>query len=288
MCLIIMQSAGAMLPAQAIENGWSHNDDGAGYMFVDDEGKLIIRKPFFKLKHLLRSYRSDWAICGARSPFVIHLRYATHGVKDETNTHPHSICGGKVGLVHNGVLSEFEPPFDSDISDTVHFCRTVLAYRRPEHVMDETFRDILANMIGTGNKFVLLSDTRAISIVNEKAGMWDGSNWFSNSTYRKAYDPPVRLPAAYWNGQSGFVPSGNGTLFGPPAVRAEHSAFCVCERCPAERPFPPLPDDEEDGELEAYARERAAGLDWDSMDDSQWRELELERELDRAIERDTR
>lgn len=284
MCLIIMQNAGALLPPSAIENGWSHNDDGAGYMFVDDSGKLVIRKPFFKLKHLLRSYRRDWAICGARSPFVIHLRYATHGVKDETNTHPHSICGGRVGLVHNGIL-DCEPPFGSDISDTVHFCRTVLAYRCPEHVIDEKFRDILADMIGERNKFVLLSHTRAISIVNEEQGTWDGSVWFSNHTYRTAYAPPLRLPAAYASGQSGFVPYANGTLFGTPPVRTGESLFhppgCVCWDCDNHRNY-------EEEELATYAREKRSGLDFDSMDDAQWRELALERELDRAIERDTR
>jgi predicted glutamine amidotransferase len=187
MCLIIFNPAGNPLPSEHLDNGWSHNSDGAGYMFADRRAKkLVIRKGFFKLKNLKTALAADHAEHGTASPFVIHFRFATHGKKNEENCHPHAVCDGQVGLAHNGVLSDFEPPFRAEYSDTVHFCRTVMAYRCAEHIVDETFRTILADMIGTGNKFVLLRETGEYSIVNETAGTWHAGNWYSNATYKTA------------------------------------------------------------------------------------------------------
>lgn len=196
MCLIILNPSGEKLPQSALENGWHDNPHGAGYMFVAG-GKLVIRKPYHKLKLLLADLRADHAAHGASSPFVVHFRFATHGEKTAENCHPHPVCGGQIGLVHNGILRDFLPPFMSDHSDTVHFCRTVLAYRSAVHVIDETFRKILAEMIGTTNKFVLLIETGEVSIVNESAGTWDNGNWYSNDSYKSSRVFSCNIPARY-------------------------------------------------------------------------------------------
>jgi predicted glutamine amidotransferase len=218
MCLIILNPAGEKLPQSALDNGWSNNPDGAGYMFVAN-GKLIIRKPYYKLRALKADLMRDHAEHNASSPFVVHFRFATHGEKTAENCHPHAICGEQIGLAHNGVLHDFLPPFDADYSDTVHFCRTVLAYRAPNHVIDANFRSILAEMIGTGNKFVLLRDTREVSIVNESAGVWDNGNWYSNATYKTA--------SVFGR----FKRSTTASSYSLPAHYAKGSLFGDCSPC---------------------------------------------------------
>ncbi|MCL2535699.1 MAG: isomerizing glutamine--fructose-6-phosphate transaminase, partial [Nocardiaceae bacterium] len=37
-----------------------------------------------------------------------HTRWATHGVVDEANTHPHVDCTGRIALVHNGIITNAE------------------------------------------------------------------------------------------------------------------------------------------------------------------------------------
>lgn len=175
------------MPSDAIVNAWSHDDDGAGYCFVNEFDCLVIRKPFFKLKKLLHAYAADYQKYGASSPFVVHCRFSTHGTHNKVNTHPHSICGGEVALVHNGILSDFLPPMGKDISDTVFFCRSVLEYRATEHVMDNTFKAILGKMIGRSNKFIMLDKNKNVSIVNEDSGVWDNGCWFSNADYKLRY-----------------------------------------------------------------------------------------------------
>lgn len=198
MCCIAAQAIGKKLPVDALENMWSHNDDGAGYCFVNEFGQLTVRKPFFKLKKLLRSYNADYALHGANSPFIVHVRWSTHGNNNKLNTHPHTICGSEVALSHNGVLSDFLPPHGRDISDTVFFCRTVFEYRATEHVMDATFRKILGKMIGKSNKFAMMDKNKNLSIVNEDQGVWDDESgvWFSNADYAAPYTRYSYTPAA--------------------------------------------------------------------------------------------
>jgi hypothetical protein len=184
MCLIAVSTAGApALTADELGSAWKANPHGAGYMFSQG-GTLIIRKAFYKLAELTAAYHADHLTHGASSAFVLHFRWATHGDKSPVNVHPHELCGGAVGLAHNGVLP-VAPPFGATISDTVFFCRTVLAAREPAQIMSGEFRKLLSEMIGERNKFVLMSGAGELSIVNEELGTWEGGIWFSNLTWRQ-------------------------------------------------------------------------------------------------------
>lgn len=145
------------------------------------EGDLIIRKPFWKFDEFIEQLQRDVAAHGNESMFVIHFRWATHGALTAVNTHPHPLCGGRVGLVHNGVFSN-PPPDSANISDTVYFCRTVLANRQPSQLLGRRFRNHLENEIGT-NRLVFMDWRGEVSIVNAAMGDWIDGVWFSNLNF---------------------------------------------------------------------------------------------------------
>lgn len=192
MCLIINQPAGSEpIERETFRLAWMENADGAGYMFAH-AGKVVIRKPFFKLRHLIRAYTADHARYGNASDFVVHFRWATHGSKTSGNTHPHVVIPDTVAVAHNGVF-KIDIPKHCDMSDTVAFVQQKLA-PLPWHVlMDEHFADYLAGEIG-GNKLVLLDAEGTTSIVNETCGEWQGGMWYSNMRWQDDYSTPIRLP----------------------------------------------------------------------------------------------
>jgi len=184
MCLIIAQPSGlSPVPDKYLRTAWERNKDGAGIMYCEG-GRLIIEKRFGKLKVLIAAYQAIHRRVGAVSPIVVHFRFATHGTIGAENCHPFALSGGDVGLAHNGILA-YEPVWNSDESDTAQFCRVVLGNRSADDLMSDTMRVWLADIIGTGNKFVLLDRNARMSIVNESFGLWDDGVWYSNTGYRQ-------------------------------------------------------------------------------------------------------
>ncbi len=190
-CWLAIQSAGdTAFSTEHLTNAWSGNSDGAGFCYTV-KGELRVEKPFYKLGKLLRAYEAAHAAYGDSSPFMLHMRYATHGSKGKRNVHPHILADGKAALGHNGVLTDFTGYTGDKESDTARFCRMVLAARTPKQLTSEGFGDTLADMIGPANKLVILDASGNVLIVNDSSGVWEGDfRWYSNTAHEK---PVVRV-----------------------------------------------------------------------------------------------
>lgn len=193
MCLLVLAPAGKTIPEAHIRQAWTRNRDGAGFAYHTPGAEgLRMSKGYFDVEEFVKAVKKQ-----SGKAMILHLRFATHGLKDSGNTHPF-VCGGGWVMGHNGIISHAKVRKDeSDTAAFVRDCIQPVLSQKPDEILRRGKWRKSLELATRGSKLAFLNRHGKHVIIHEDQGQWEDGIWYSNSGY-KPYTPPSR----------GYYPSG--------------------------------------------------------------------------------
>ena len=166
--------------------------DSAGIAVLDSDDELLVRKRSGKLARLIELLDENPVQAAATG--IGHTRWATHGGPTDVNAHPHLGDGGKLALIHNGIVENFaelRAEIEADgielLSETDTEVVAALLGREIARVgdLEQAFRNVVARLHGTFTLLAMHRDTPETVIAARHnsplvVGLGDGENFLGS------------------------------------------------------------------------------------------------------------
>ncbi|SRR5579875_148263 len=137
--------------------------DSAGVAIIEN-GRLAVLKAAGKLANLesLLESKNPQATVG-----IGHTRWATHGVPNDQNAHPHMDCSGTLAIVHNGIIENYQA-LRQELMENGHTLSSDTDTEVVAHLIEDEFRttgDLLAAIRGAVGR---LKGAYALGVVSQQ------------------------------------------------------------------------------------------------------------------------
>ena len=172
--------------------------DSAGLAVLKD-GELVVRKKKGKIDEGIAREVAAHPAPGELG--IAHTRWATHGPPSDENSHPHLDQSGRIAVVHNGVIENYEQIRErllkaghefrsgTDTEVLAHLIGTHYEERREEHgdlnPLAQAVCDALREVIGTYGIAVICTEQPGIIVGARRGspliiGIGDGENFLTS------------------------------------------------------------------------------------------------------------
>lgn len=112
--------------------------DSAGVAIVDEVGGIHTAKKAGKLQVLADQLTLQ--VLGEGHTGIAHTRWATHGSPTDLNAHPHLADGGKLALIHNGIIENYQALAETLSAEGVE-CLSETDSEVAAHLVARAYRD---------------------------------------------------------------------------------------------------------------------------------------------------
>lgn len=103
--------------------------------------------------------------CGHGTVGIAHTRWATHGVPNEINAHPHTDCAGEIFVVHNGIVENYLS-LKKNLEKQGHVFRSETDTEILAHLIEEYFEDDLEKAVRSALREV--EGTYGLAVISKK------------------------------------------------------------------------------------------------------------------------
>ncbi len=136
--------------------------DSAGIAITNSKPGIVLRKRRGKVRELVAAVSKE-ALPGHAG--LGHTRWATHGIPSDNNSHPHLNENGRIAVVHNGIIENYED-LKTQLKKEGYFFRSDTDSEVIVHLVDKYYRKSSALREAVKKALAQIRGTYAVAVVH--------------------------------------------------------------------------------------------------------------------------